>query len=191
MNFNVEVEISAKHVHLSQEDVNALFGEGHELTFVRELSQPGQYLSEERVSVVTEGGRLDNVAVLGPVRPSSQVEVSATDCRTLKAKAPFAQSGDLSSATEVSIEANGNSVKGNYLIIAKNHIHVSQEDGDKYGIKDGDLCSVTVGTDRKVQFHNVLLRVSDKFCTRMHIDFDEANAIGYAGTNPTGEVEVY
>lgn len=174
---DVPVEVSAKHVHLTQEAVEQLFGAGAALTPKRPLSQPGQYLCEERVSIVTTKGRMDNVAVLGPVRPEIQTELSATDCRALGIKAPLKMSGDLKGAADVYlvgpkgiVDARGSA------IVAKAHIHITPDDADKAGIKDGQRVTVRLPGERSITLNNIICRVSSAAGLAMHIDFDEANA---------------
>ncbi|HAJ15143.1 PduL/EutD family phosphate acyltransferase [Sharpea azabuensis] len=180
------VETSAKHIHLSQADLEALFGEGYELTKFKDLSQPGQYAAEEKVTVV--GPRNEaTMRVLGPVRKESQVELAATDARTLGFKAPVRESGDLEGTPgcvlkgpkgEITIE------KG--VIIAKRHIHFSTEDAQHFGVENGQIVSVKVETaDRSLTFGDVVCRVSDKYALAMHIDTDESNA---AGAPKEGEI---
>lgn len=174
---DVPVEVSARHVHLTREAVERLFGSGASLTPKRPLSQPGQYLCEQRVSIVTEKGRLDNVAVLGPVRSAVQTELSATDCRSLGIKAPLRMSGDLEGAADVylvgpkgMVEAKGSA------IVAKAHIHLPPADAEKAGLRDGQTVAVTLPGERSVTLNNIVCRVSPTAGLAMHIDFDEANA---------------
>lgn len=171
------VEVSAKHVHLTTEAVEQLFGKGATLTPKRPLSQPGQFLSEERVTLVTPKGQIENVAVLGPVRPAIQTELSVTDCRTLGINAPLRLSGDLSGAADVYIVGPKGMIhaKGS-AIVAQAHIHITPAEAEPIGIKDGQLVSVTIGENRKLTLENVICRVSSSAALAMHIDFDEANA---------------
>lgn len=171
------VEVSSKHVHLTEEAIEKLFGPGEKLTPKRPLSQPGQYLSEERVSIVTPHGQIENVAVLGPARSAIQTELSVTDCRTLGIQAPLRMSGDLSGAADVYLVGPKGMInaKGS-AIVAKAHVHITPPEAEKIGIKDGQQVSVTLGGERKVTLENVICRVSDKAALAMHIDFDEANA---------------
>lgn len=171
------VEASARHVHLSQADVEALFGKGYSLTPARELSQPGQFLAKERVSLIGPKGSFENVAVLGPARSDSQVEISLTDARTLGVKAPIRESGKVDQTPGVVIVSEGRAInleKG--VIAAKRHIHMSSENAKKFDVKDKDLVSVRIHSERPLVFHDVLIRVSDQFNLSMHIDLDEANA---------------
>lgn len=175
----IPMEISAKHVHLSREAVDALFGDGYELTEKRELSQPGQYLSEERVVLVGTKGEIKNVAVLGPVRPATQVEISVTDSRSLGVNPVVRESGDVAGSEPITIK----SVDGTKsyelkegVIVAKNHIHMTNADAEKLGVVNGEIVGVRANTSRPVTFDDVVCRVNDSYALAMHIDFDEANA---------------
>lgn len=178
----VEVEVSARHVHLTQEDVELLFGKGATLHPKRPLSQPGQFLCEERVTLVGPKGRKERVAVLGPARKATQVELSITDCAGLGIKAPVRESGDLEGAAPVAIETEtGRIEKERAVIVAKSHVHVPPEIAKKLELQDKEHVSVRVLTERPLTFENVVIRVSDQFRFKMHIDFDEANAAFVSG----------
>lgn len=171
------VEVSAKHVHLTKEAVGQLFGAGAKLTPKRPLSQPGQFLSEERVTLVTPKGRIENVAVLGPEREEVQTELSLTDCRMLGIDAPICMSGDLEGAGDVYIIGpKGMIFAKESVIIAQAHIHITPPEAGQIGITDGQRVSVTIGGERKITLENVICRVSSQAALAMHIDFDEANA---------------
>lgn len=173
----IEVEASARHVHLSQSDLDALFEKGSSLTFVKELSQPNQFLSKERLTLVGPKGKIENVAILGPVRDESQVEISYADARILGIDVPLRDSGDLINTPGIELFNGNKSLKLNKgLIVAKRHIHMTKEDAKRFNVIDKEIVSVEIDGDRGLVFNNVLIRVSDKFSTRMHIDFDEANA---------------
>lgn len=175
----VEIEASARHIHLDRPTIDALFGKGYELTPKKPLSQPGQYVSEERLSIVGPNGKLDNVAILGPARGDSQVELSLTDALTLGLKAPLRESGHLESTPGVTLECNGKSVNiSDGVIIAQRHVHMTPEDAVLFGVKNGEIVQVKVEGPRGLIFDNVVIRVSEKYSTRMHVDFDEANACG-------------
>ena len=185
----VPVEVSARHVHLTQEAVECLFGKGHKLTKKRDLSQPGEFLAEERVKIVTNKGEFANVAVLGPARPAVQVELSMTDCKTLGIKAPINLSGDLTGAGDVVLFSAGGMYKADKsVIVAKAHIHMTPKDAQTYGVKDGQKVRVRLDTPRPITVEDVLIRVKDSFALAMHIDFDEANAAAVSG-NVTGYLE--
>ncbi len=178
----VEVEVSARHVHLTQEDVERLFGKGAKLHEKRPLSQPGQFLSEERVTLVCPKGKKEHVAVLGPVRSATQVELSISDCVALGVKAPVRESGDLRDAGPIVIETEGGRIEaGQAVIVAKSHVHVPPKIARELKLQDKEHVSVRVLTERPVTFDNVVIRVSDAFRYKMHIDFDEANAAQVSG----------
>ena len=176
-----EVEASGRHVHLSRKELDALFGTGYELTKAKDLSQPGQYASKERLTVVGPKGAFHNVVILGPVRKESQVEVSLTDCLQLGIKAPIRESGDIEGTPGIVLVNGDKSVsldKG--LIVAKRHVHMTPEDAEKIGVKNHDIVKVKVEGARPLIFDDVVIRVSPKFATYMHIDYDEANACGFS-----------
>ena len=174
----IPIELSARHVHLSEKDCLALFG--GPLTFVRELSQPGQFLAKERVRLIGPKGVMDNVAVLGPTRGSSQVELSKTDARVLGIDAPVRQSGDVAGSPGLLL-ASDKGIVGiqEGAIVASRHIHMTTADASRLGLKDNDMVSVRLASERPMVFEEVLVRVSDKFALAMHIDADEGNASGW------------
>ena len=187
----VLVETSARHVHVSDADLAALFGEGYQLTKKKDLSQPGQYACNERVDVIGPKGTMANVSILGPTRSASQVELSLTDARKIGIIAPIRESGDIEGtpgctlkgpAGEVTLECG--------VIAAKRHIHFTPEDAKKFNVEDHEVVSVKIETaDRTTTFGDVVVRVSPKFAAAMHIDTDESNAAGCSG-NVEGEVIV-
>ena len=174
----IPIELSARHVHLSEKDCLALFG--GPLTFVRELSQPGQFLAKERVRLIGPKGVMDNVAVLGPARSSSQVELSKTDARILGIDAPVRQSGDVAGSPGLLL-ASDKGIVGikEGAIVASRHIHMTTADAARLGLQDNDMVSVRLASERPMVFEEVLVRVSDKFALAMHIDADEGNASGW------------
>ena len=178
----VEIEVSAKHVHLTEQDVEVLFGRGASLEPVRPLSQPGQFLSGQRVKLIGPKGTMERVAVLGPARSATQVELSKSDCVALGVKAPKRESGDLAGSGSVTIEGPCGTLEVKEgVIIAHNHIHVTEADSRRLKLKDRERVSVEVYSERPVIFNDVIIRVSKNFSCRMHIDFDEANAAGVQG----------
>ena len=180
------VEVSARHVHLTREAVDVLFGAGHQLGKKKMLSQPGEFLSEERVKLVTPKGQIDNVAVLGPERKAVQVELSATDAKSLGLKAPVNLSGDLTGAADVVIIGPNGILKADgTVIIAKAHLHLTPADAQHYGLCDGQIISVRIDSPRPITLNGVVARVRSDMALAMHIDFDEANA-GSVGPNATG-----
>ena len=176
----VLIETSARHVHLSKEHIDILFGAGHELTFQKALSQPGQFACEERVTVVGEKKEIKNISILGPARSATQVEVSLTDARTLGVKAPVRESGDIAGSGACKIIGPCGEVEiSEGVIAAKRHIHLTPEAAAEMGVKDKQIVCVKIDSDgRKTIFGDVVIRVSDKFSPAMHIDTDESNAAG-------------
>ncbi len=182
------VEASARHVHLTKEAVEALFGPGAKLTKKRDLSQPGEFLSDQRVRLVTPKGEIANVAVLGPERPTVQVELSLTDARQLGVKAPVNLSGDLTGAGDVTLIGDrGVLAAAGSVIAARAHIHMTPGDASRLGVSDGEVVRVAIAGGRPVTFDRVVVRVKGSFALAMHIDFDEANACGL-GANATGKI---
>ena len=178
----VQIEVSARHVHLDKESVEALFGVGHKLTPKRELSQPGQYLEEERVDVIGPKGSFKNVAVLGPERKHVQVEVSFSDAFALGINPPIRQSGDTKRSASVKLVGpKGEITIDEGAIVALRHVHMTPEDAERLGLVDNQVVSVEALTDRKLVFEDTGIRVSPKFRTRMHVDVDEAGAAHIAG----------
>lgn len=177
------VEVSARHVHLTKEHVETLFGEGHELTVKKELSQPGQYACEEKVTLVGPKGEL-KATILGPVRKASQVELSLTDARSLGVEATIRESGDIKGTKGIKIVGPCGEVElEEGVIAAKRHVHMTSEDAKNYGVSNGEIVSVSVNTDaRSLVFGDTVIRVSDSFALAMHIDTDEANAAGVKGS---------
>lgn len=176
----IPVEASGRHVHLKREHVDLLFGKGYELTPRRDLSQPGQYLCEERLTLKTDKGILRNVAILGPVRKDTQVELSLTDATSIGIDAPVKESGDIKGSASITIISDLGEVKiGEGVIVAMRHLHTTPKDSVLLGVKDQDLVSIRIDGLRPVIFENVLVRVNEKYSTAVHIDYDEANACGY------------
>ena len=183
------VETSARHVHVTQEHLEILFGKGYELTKKKDLSQPGQYACEERVTVVGPKKELKGVSILGPVRPASQVEISLTDARSIGIAAPIRESGDIAGSGACKLVGPCGEVDlTEGVIAAKRHIHATPEDAEKLGVQDKDVVSVKIDTDgRSLVFGDVVVRVSPKFALAMHIDTDESNAAG-CGRDVYGEI---
>ena len=177
------VETSARHIHLSREAVDALFGAGYELTKKKDLSQPGQYACAEKLQVVGPKGTL-MASILGPTRPASQVELSLTDARTIGLSAPIRESGDVAGTPGCKLvnPANGNEyVLTEGVIAAKRHIHITPELAKEYGVSDKQIVSVKINSERSAILGDVVVRVSDSFALAMHIDTDECNAAGAFG----------
>ena len=179
--YDIPVGVSNRHIHLTREDCDTLFGKGYELTPIKDLSQPGQYACKEQLTLIGPSLRaIEGVRVLGPLRKASQVEISRTDSFQLKVKPPVRESGKLDGSAPITIIGPKGLVqlkKG--CILANRHIHMSPADGAKYGISDGDYVTVeTKGDGKRTTLHDVQIRVSDKFCLEMHLDTDDANACG-------------
>ena len=172
------VETSARHVHLTAEAFAVLFGEGKELTVKKMLSQPGQFASEERVTIVGPKKELPNVSILGPFRSANQVELSATDARSIGIAAPIRESGDVAGSGACTIVGPAGQLEiSEGVIVAKRHIHFTPEEAAAAGVEDKQIVSVKVtSADRSLIFGDVVVRVSPKFSAAMHIDTDEANA---------------
>ncbi len=172
------VETSARHVHLSAADIETLFGKGYTLTHKKDLSQPGQYACEERVTLVGPKKPIANVIILGPARPATQVELSFTDARTLGVTAPVRESGDVTGSAGCKLVGPAGEVEINEgVIVAKRHIHMTPADAEKLGVSDKEIVSVKLdGEGRSTVFGDVVVRVNPSFALAMHIDTDEANA---------------
>ena len=173
------VETSARHVHLTQEHLEALFGKGATLTHKKDLSQPGQFACEERVTIVGPKRELAGVSILGPVRPATQVELSATDARSIGVDAPIRESGDIAGSGACKIVGPKGEIEiREGVIVAKRHIHLTPADAEEMGVKDKDVVWVRLDTDgRKAILGDVVCRVSDSYALAMHIDTDESNAV--------------
>lgn len=189
MSIKFPIETSARHIHLSREDFETLFGAGAELTPVKDLSQPGQYLSQERVTVVGPKGEFKNMAVLGPLRKATQIELSLTDARKLGVPGVIRQSGDVEGTPgctligpcgEVTIEQG--------VIVAKRHIHMTPADAAELNVKDNEIVYVLAKSpERALIYSDVVVRVDENFRLFMHVDTDEANA-SYNDTDPSGVI---
>lgn len=178
----VLVETSARHVHVTREVLNILFGEGYELTVKKMLSQPGQYASAERIDVVGPKKTLAGVSILGPVRPETQVELSLTDARSIGIAAPVRESGQITGSGACKLVGPKGEVEiAEGVIVAKRHIHMTKADAAEFGVVDKQVVSVKVDSaDRSLIFSDVVVRVSDSYALAMHIDTDESNAAGMA-----------
>lgn len=174
----IELEASGRHVHVTEAQAKTLFG--HSLTPKRPLSQPGQYLSNERVTVLGPKGEFQNVAVLGPERKEGQVEISLTDGRTLGIEPPIRQSGDIANTPGISLLGPKGQVdlpRG--LIAAQRHIHMTPADAEKFGATDGQIVKLQTFTSRPCIFDDVVVRIRKDFAPAVHLDYDEANACGF------------
>ena len=177
------VETSARHAHISKEHLEILFGKDAELVVKKMLSQPGQYASEQKITVVGPRGSL-NMSILGPVRKDTQIEVSLSDARTLGINAPIRESGDIAGSGACKIVGPCGEVElKEGVIAAKRHIHATTSDASALGVNNGDIVNVEVKTNgRSLIYGDVVVRVSDSYALAMHIDTDEANAAFASGT---------
>lgn len=177
-NIFIEMEASGRHVHVTKEQAMKLFGHG--LTPDRPLSQPGQWVAKERVTVVGPKGAFHNVAVLGPERKEGQVEISLTDGRVLGLQPPIRPSGNVEGSPGALLRGSCGEVKlERGVIAAQRHIHITPADAARFGVRDKQTVKLQACTDRPLIFGDVLVRVSEQFATRVHLDYDEANACGY------------
>lgn len=180
----VLVETSARHVHVSDEALKVLFGEGHALTPKKDLSQPGQYACEEKVTIVGPKGEI-KASILGPTRAASQVELSLTDARSIGVVAAIRESGNIAGTAGCKLVGPCGEVElTEGVIAAKRHVHLDPKTADEFGVKNGDVVSIKVTSDqeRSLTFGDVVVRVSEKFAPAAHIDTDEANAAGLKGS---------
>ena len=177
-NIFIEMEASGRHVHVTGQQAEQLFGHG--LTPDRPLSQPGQWVAKERVSVVGPKETFHNVAVLGPERKEAQVEISLTDGRALGLRPPIRPSGSVKDSPGVLLRGPcGEVALSQGVIAAQRHIHITPQDAQMFGVRDKQIVKLQTFTHRPLVFDDVLVRVSPDFATRVHLDFDEANACGY------------
>lgn len=175
------VETSARHVHVTKETLEILFGKGYELTAKKDLSQPGQFACNERVTIVGSKKELPNVSILGPCRKADQVEISLTDARSIGVTAPVRESGDTAGSGACRLVGPCGEVElTEGVIAAKRHIHMTPADAEAFGVSNGQIVDVLVdcGTGRKTVFGDTVVRVSDSYALAMHIDTDESNAAG-------------
>lgn len=177
------VEISARHIHVTEEQIAILFGEGYQLTPKKDLSQPGQFVCEEKLTIVGPRSEI-KASILGPARKAAQVELSLTDARTIGVDALIRESGDIDGTVGVKlIGPKGEITIDKGVIAAKRHIHMTPADAQNYGVNNGDVVSVKVETpERSLVFGDTVVRVRDDFALAMHIDTDEGNAAGIKGS---------
>lgn len=177
MENKILVETSARHVHVTEADLETLFGAGHKLTHKKDLSQPGQFACEERVTVVGPKKELANVSILGPVRPATQVELSATDARSIGISAPIRESGDVKGSAGCKLVGPCGEIEiSEGVIVAKRHIHFTPDEAKAYGVEDKQIVKVKITSERTTIFDDVVVRVKPTFKAAMHIDTDESNA---------------
>ena len=188
MGYKVNIGLSNKHVHLSQKDLDVLFGEGHQLTPTKDLVQPGQFASEEKVAIVGPKKTLTGIRVLGPVRPETQVELALTDARTIGIKAPVRESGKLEGTPGCKLVGPCGEVELDHGVIAAlRHVHLNDAQAEEAGVKDGDWVSIKIEGERGLIFDNVLVRAGAKHEKEVHLDTDEGNA---AGCGPDAVCEI-
>ena len=188
MGYKVQVGLSNKHLHLTEEHIEVLFGKGHKLTPKKDLVQPGQFASEEKVDIVGPKGTLKGIRVLGPARPQTQIELAMTDARTIGIKAPIRESGKLDGTPGCKlIGPEGEVELESGVMIAQRHVHLSPEQAIEAGVKDKDIVSLKVEGERGLIFDNVLVRSGDTHEKECHLDTDEGNA---AGLGPDAVAEI-
>jgi putative phosphotransacetylase len=179
---SIPMAVSARHCHVSQKDLEILFGTGYQLTKKADLSQPGQFAANETITIAGPRGSLEKVRILGPARNMTQVEVSRTDSFKLGLKPPLRESGNIDGSSPVTlIGPKGSLYKKEGLIIAQAHIHMSPQDAEGFGVKNGEYVKVEIEGERPISFEKVLIRISPRYRLEMHIDTDEANAGLIAG----------
>ena len=188
MAYTVKIGLSNKHVHLSQEHLDILFGAGHELTPTKDLVQPGQFASEEKVDIVGPKKTLTGIRVLGPVRPETQVELAMTDARTLGIKAPVRESGHLEGTPGCKLVGPEGEVELDHgVIVAQRHVHLNPQQAVEAGVKDKDVVCLKIDGERGLIFDNVIVRSGEKHEKEVHLDTDEGNA---AGCGPDSVAEI-
>ena len=179
MAYEVKIGISNKHLHLSEEHVEVLFGKGHQLTPTKALVQPGQFACEEKVDIVGPKNTLKGIRVLGPVRPETQVELAMTDARTIGIKAPVTESGKLTGTPGCKLVGPCGEVELDHgVMVAMRHVHLNDAQAEEAGVKDGEIVSIKIEGERGLIFDNVLVRAGSKHEREVHLDTDEGNAAG-------------
>lgn len=179
MKKTLPIALSNRHIHLSQEDLEILFGKGYELKKFKDLSQPDQYACEEKVDAVGPKGQLKGIRILGPVRAQTQIEISVSDAFKLGVKPEIRNSGEIDDTPGVKlIGPEGEITIDKGTIVAARHIHMNTEDAEKFGVEDKELVKIKVGGPRGLIFDQVLVRVSDSYALEMHVDVEEGNASG-------------
>ncbi len=180
----IPVEVSNRHIHLSRKDIDALFGEDYQLKIARELSQPGQFAAEERVHLMNGDKRIENVRVLGPERGETQVELTKTDAMHLGIDVPLRDSGDIEETPGICVEGSKGNVSLNKgVIIAKKHLHASEEEAKELGIKDRDIINVKITGGNPLIFENILVRVHPNYRLAVHIDRDDGDSANISRVN--------
>lgn len=182
MNQKILVEVSARHIHLSKEDFEKLYGKGNNLIPIKKLSQPGEFASEDTLTLLNEKNKMENVRVLGPLRKKSQVEISLTDAYKLKLNPlpSIKVSGDLNNTTKVLVKGLKSQIKIP-VIIAQRHLHCTEKQAKELELKNNQKISVKINGEREITFHNIIVRISNNYDLAVHLDTDEANAAGIKG----------
>ncbi|MEG0391345.1 MAG: phosphate propanoyltransferase [Anaerovoracaceae bacterium] len=179
MSYEVKIGLSNKHLHLKQEDIEILFGKGHQLTPTKDLVQPGQFACEEKVDIVGPKATLKGIRVLGPARPETQVELAMTDARSIGIKAPVRESGKLEGTPGCKLIGPAGEVELDHgVMVALRHVHLNPEQAKEAGVKDKDVVSIKLAGERGLIFDNVLVRAGDAHEREIHLDTDEGNAAG-------------
>lgn len=179
MKKTLPIALSNRHIHVSQEDLDKLFGEGYQLTKLKDLSQPGQYACEEKVDAVGPKGEIKGIRILGPVRPETQFEISVSDAFKLGVKPEIRNSGEIEDTPGLKLVGpKGEVTMDKGVIVAARHIHMNTEDADRLGVVDKDTVKIKIEGPRGLTFDEVLVRVSDSFALEMHVDVEEGNACG-------------
>ena len=176
----IQIEVSARHIHLSQKDLEILFGKNYELKILHKISQPGQFAAKETITLINGNNRIENVRIIGPVRKNSQIEISLTDARTLDIKLPIRISENTLFAPKLIIQNKNKKIK-TPAIIAQRHLHVSNEQANKLNLKNNQIISIKIPGKRGLIFDNVVVRAGDKHWLSFQLDTDEANAAGIKG----------
>jgi putative phosphotransacetylase len=185
----VMIEGSGRHIHITKECLEALFGAGYELEVKKHLSQPGEFASTAKVDVVGPKGTLKGVSILGPCRKFTQVELSFTDARILGINPPIRESGNIASSAPVTLVGPEGTVElKEGAIVAKRHLHITPKDAEEFGIQDREIVQIKVGGERALIFDEVVARVSENYATAVHLDYDEVNAAALFGDNAVGTV---
>lgn len=188
MGYKVQIGLSNKHLHLKQEDIEILFGKGHELTPTKDLVQPGQFACEEKVDIVGPKATLKGIRVLGPARPETQVELAMTDARAIGIKAPVRESGKLEGTPGCKLIGPCGEIELDHgVMVALRHVHLNPQQAEEAGLKDKDVVSIKIEGERGLVFDNVLVRAGDKHEREIHLDTDEGNAAG-CGPNAVAEI---
>lgn len=185
----VMIEGSGRHIHITKECLEALFGAGYELEVKKYLSQPGEFASTAKVDVAGPKGTLKGVSILGPCRKFTQVELSFTDARILGINPPIRESGNIASSAPVTLVGPEGTVElKEGAIVAKRHLHITPKDAEEFGIQDREIVQIKVGGERALIFDEVVARVSENYATAVHLDYDEVNAAALFGDNAVGTV---